>query len=101
MTGYQVKSGFVGRYAGDTLSSARLTAIKVLNEEKHTAFVGVFGNSSDTVKTLYGRVGRTNTIYYTWEIPTKNGYELKNFLNKEGKIVHPAQWFYHDGHFYY
>ena len=101
MTEYQIRWGRDGRYAGSSLTKARQMAVKVLEEHKYVSYVGIFGNTDETVKTLYGRVGRTNTIYYTWEVPIKGGYKIENYLKDDGRIVYPAQWFYHSGNFYY
>ncbi len=106
MAEYQIKWGNGGRYAGSSLPKARLMAIRFLEENKHVACVGIFGNTDETVRTQYGRVGRTNAhVYYTWETPVKGGYggyKVQNFLSKyDGRIVYPAQWFFHDGNFYY
>ena len=102
MTEYQIRWGYGSQGAGTSLVKARATAIKFLEMNKHQAYVGIFGNTPETVKTKYGRVGRTNTIFYTWETPIKGGgYKLENFLNSEGKIITPPQWFFHNGNFYY
>lgn len=101
MTEYQIRWGTERRSAGTSLPKARLIAIKVLEERKYVTFVGIFGNTNG-VMSLIGKVGRTNTIFYTWETATKGwSYTMENFLNNEGRIVHPAQWFFHDGNFYY
>lgn len=75
MTEYQIRWGNGGKYAGSSLPKARLMAIRFLEENRHEAYVGIFGNTDETVKTKYGRVGRTNAhVYYTWETPVKGGY---------------------------
>lgn len=102
MAEYQIRWGNNRKYAGSSLPKARLMAIKVLEEQKFTSYVGIFEHTNEMNATKYGRVGRTNTVYYTWEVPTKGwGYNIENFLNSEGKIVRPAQWFFHFYSFYY
>lgn len=102
MAEYQMRCGLYGKYVGSSIIKARKDAIAYLKSHKSDSFVGIFGNTSDTVKSMYGRVGRTNTaVYFTWEIRTKEGYKLVHFLKEDGTVVHPTGWFYEKGAFYY
>ena len=87
MVDYSIHYGREGRYIGTSLIQARMKAIDYLNEHIHCAYVGVF---DQTNKKFIGRVGRTNSFPFTWEVPTnssRNTYKIVNLLKGDGTVA--------------
>lgn len=87
MVDYSIHCGHDGKYIGTSLVQARKKAIDYLQEHKTCAYVGVL---DQTNKKFIGRVGRTNSFPFTWEVPTnslRNTYKIVNLLKEDGTIA--------------
>lgn len=87
MAEYSIHYGREGRYIGTSLVQARKMAVGYLQEHKNRVYVGVF---DQTNKKYIGRVGRTNSFPFTWEVPTSSSrttYKLVNLLKEDGTVA--------------
>lgn len=83
---YIIKYAENVEFAGNSIISARKKAIEVIEKSNgYICVVGIF----DERNMIIGKVSKTNSFPYLWEVPVKGmygTYRIENLLNRNGTL---------------